>query len=353
MKIALFEDILERHVRRSLSRALTARGHEVIECVPCFSGHHFPTEQSDIERITTTLESIVEQRPDALLNFRASTLTPSMIEYVKGKGVQTLVWLPDDPVLYGVCYSNIVEHYDFVLNCGGLTILEWYERQHDVRGINFPFWTDRSEFPLTHDPRSNSEFDIAFLGQIKGPIRRQRYDLLASLPGEVRIYGRIESDPKKLYHGYLTSAAETASVLGRAKLAFNIPQFFEHYRGHEYDFPELSSMGHFQYPSRVIQYASVGLPILTYGPDRPPETFPEMLAAPDIATCISIARELLPDTERLSSIAERTSARFLSSFDASARAEFLEEIVAAPDRVKSASATERARMFARNGAGFQ
>lgn len=353
MKIALFEDILERHVRRSLSRALTARGHEVIECAPCFSGHHFPTERSDIERITATLESVVAQRPDALLNFRASTLTPSMIEYVRGKGIQTLVWLPDDPVLYGVCYSNIVEHYDFVLNCGGVSILEWYERQHDVHGVNFPFWTDRNEFPLTHDPRSKSEFDIAFLGQIKGAIRRQRYDLLAALPGEVRIYGRIESDPKKLYHGYLSNEGETANILGRAKLAINIPQFFEYYKGHEYDFPELPAMGHFQYPSRVIQYASIGLPILTYGPDHPPETFPEMLTAPDIETCVSIARELLRDPERLHSIAERTSERFLSSFDASARAEFLEEIIAMHGRIKNASVEERARMFARNAAGFQ
>lgn len=279
VRIVLFDDILERHVRRSLGRALRKLGHEVVETPPIWKGHLLPETAGDLKMIRTALEHVLSEAPDILLNFRAATLTPDMLKDIRSKGVRTFVWLPDDPVLYNVCYEKIVDHYDCVLNCGTEKVLRFYEERHRITGVNFPFWTDNIEFPRLRDLEIEPEYDIVFLGNITGPVRRDRYGIIAGISGNVRIFGRVNSDPENLCHGYLQGEKEVATALGKARLGLNIPQFFSDYCGQAYDFPELADFGSFQFPSRVVQYAAIGLPILTYGRAQPPGLFPEMLVA--------------------------------------------------------------------------
>lgn len=349
MKIVLFDDILERHVRRSLARALRDRGHEVYETQPIWRGHRFPTAKEDLAPINLALDQVLALAPDLILNFRAATMTPQMLERIKFSGARSAVWLPDDPVLYQVCYHAIVEHYDIVLNCGPAKVLDFYQERHSCKGVNFPFWTDNTEFPRCYSGADGSEYDVVFLGNLKGGVRRNRYGLVAGVPGSVRIYGRVENDPQGLCHGYLDDQSETASKLGAARLALNIPQFFKDYAGLPYDFPDLAGLGQFEFPSRVIQYAAIGLPIVSYGRVEPPETFPEMLVAKDQEGLREVCSAALADPERLEALATATHRRFKAAFTAERRAQLLEYLIEDGQSVSRMLGADRARLFAQFG----
>lgn len=332
-------------MRRSLGRALRGRGHTVLETPPVWTGHNLPQRKQDIETISAALADAIAFKPDLILCFRAATLTPQMLLEARKSGVRTAVWLPDDPVLYAICYSKIVDHYDIVLNCGSTDVLEFYSKKHGLQGVNFPFWTDTVEFPQTRGTSRDADYDVAFLGSLVGPVRRRRYNVVAGLPGHVRIYGRVDSDPHKLVKGYLHSESEIAGALGKSKIGFNIPQFFRDYAGHKYDFPGLARFRSFEFPSRVIQYASIGLPVLTYGLSRPPDTFPEMLVAVEKAKIYEMCRDALARPDELDDIAARTHQRFLAAFTAARRAQFLEAIVQDFGAIQRLPAHHRARLF--------
>jgi len=346
MKIVLFDDIHENHVRRSLSRALRARGHTVVETQPVWRGHRLPVEASDIEHIRQEVDTVIGLKPDALLNFRASSLTPEMLKDIRAAGIKTAVWFPDDPVLYDVCYRLVVEHYDIVLNCGSREVLEFYEFRHGVHGFNFPFWTDRIEFPRTHDAVATPEFDIGFLGTFKGPARSTRYQTLASLPFKVKAFGEIKEDPAGIGGGYLRTPQDVADTLAKARIGFNMPQVFSDYHGHAYDFPELARLGSFEFASRVIQYMAIGLPVATLGKYRAPKAYPEMLVAPDIARMTALLRQILSDPEKLQELSTITAARFDSAFSADARAALFEALCEEPGLGKTIPVEERSQMFA-------
>lgn len=345
MKILLFDDILERHVRRSLGRALRARGHEVIETPPVWKGHELPTSQEDLATIRSALDEAIAIRPDVLLNFRASTLPAEMLQDLRRSGIYSIVWLPDDPVLYSVCYSKVVDHYDLILNCGGVDVLSFYAERHGISGVNFPFWTDNVEFAHTHDPAS-TDYDVAFLGDITGPVRSGRYEIIAELKGAVRAFGNVPNDPAQICYGYLDSSTEIATALGPARVGLNIPQFFSDYEGLPHDFPALAQLGAFEFPSRVVQYAAIGLPVLTFGLSKPPATFPEMLVASDRMELQARVDAIRADPEPLGQLATATHQRFQTSFSAETRALFLEALVSDSGTLLARPVGERAQMFA-------
>lgn len=346
MKIVLFDDILETHVRKSLSDALIARGHDVIMTRPLWKGHRFPESASDLETIRNGLSEAMAQDPDLILNFRASTLTPEMVRDARTRGIKTAVWLPDDPVLYEVCYRHVVDRYDLVLGCGNAAVLDLYARNHGIRSVNFPFWTGADTFVRPATPIQDRPDDFAFLGNLKGQVRSERYRTLEGLPGRVSIYGRLDHDPSDLGRGYLQTEAEIAQALGRAKFGINIPQFFHSYRGLAYDFPELPRLGAFQFPSRVIQYAACGLPVVTLGQHRAPASFPEMICGRDVAAIGDQLDRLMSDPDMLQDLSTAVFDRFASSFSANSRAAFLERLMEAPDDILQGDLHTRENAFA-------
>lgn len=344
MKIAFFEDINERHVRRSLIRSLRTRGHDIVEVARINKGIVFETAIENQQEIFESLENVVAQKPDILINFMAACLPPNALLYLKSKGVQTCLWLNDDPVLYDISYKFVVEDYDLILNCGGENIIDFYEKRHDIKGVNFPFWTDNEEFPYLYD-KVSKDYDVVFLGTIRGKVRRGRYQTIASIPERVQIIGTVDDDPARLSTGWIRDQATIVQHLSRGHLALNIPQFFRDYEGDPFYFPELADLGNFEFPSRVIQYMAVGLPCITYGLDCASTVFPEMLVAADLENLHRLIREELKDKDQLGERAEATHKRFQKSFSADARAKFLEMLVT-DDHWRTLSIADRARLFA-------
>lgn len=337
----LFDEILEQHTVRSLQRALASRGHQVTATGPVWKGHLLPKTDSEIGPIAQRVDSICRAAPDVLFNFRPSSLLPEMVGQLKAAGIHTVVWLADDPVLYGVCYRSIIEAYDTVLHCGGEIILSFYQRHHAAEGFNFPFWTDDQEFRYAYNP-AQAEFDVVFLGNCDGAIRSGRYELLSSLPFKTRIYGKVKKDPYRLCAGYLETTTETSDMLRKARCAISIPQKFADYKGTAYDFPGLADLGHFELPSRVVQYAAAGLPVVSLEGREPPPIFPELIACSDRDELVFKVEALLEDEARLRDLSAATHARFRHGFSAAARAAFLESLVTSPQRWRGLSAAQRA-----------
>lgn len=329
MDIIFFDEILETHTCESLKSALINRGHKVYWTGKIWQGHQFPADEVDTNFIWEKVKNLIEQKPDVIFNFRASSLLPEMIIKLKNSGINTIVWLPDDPVLYHICYRHIVEFYDTILHCGDAHILNFYEEKHGRSGFNFPFWTDASFFPFSYNPE-NAEYDLVFLGNCVGQVKRERYKLIASLPGKKRIFGKVSNDEFNLGAGFIKDTKEISRCLGKGLIGLNIPQYFKDYGSTDYDFPQLKDLGFFQYPSRIIQYAACGLPIISLQPGNSPATFPELITVSDINMLINKINILINNPEYLSEIlsSHQVYQRFRQNFSAESRAIFLEKIIA-------------------------
>lgn len=344
MRIVLFGAINEPHVGESLARALSRRGHEVYQTGRVWRGPRFPDRESEREVIEPAVRSALAWEPDTVLCLQASALRPRLVKDLAASGATTLVWFADDPVLYGVTYRHVVDLYDIALHCGPARVLEFYERRHGVTGVSFPFWADDVAFP---PPAASTaaEYDAVFLGNTDGPVRGWRYGLLAALPADVRLHGRVDGDPAGIAHGHLDEHAAVVAALRGARVAISVPQRFADYRGHRFDFPELAGLGAFELPSRVVQYAAAGRPVVTLDPSGPSGALPEMVVAADTDELGAELRGLLAEPERCAALGRRTRERFERRLTADRRVELLERLLADPDAWRSAPAADRATLW--------
>lgn len=322
MKIALFDRINETHVCTALEDALRALGHQVVATGAVWRGHRFAKDGNDIAAIDAALDAVLAEGCDALFNFRASALDLRQLQRLRGAGVATAVWLPDDPVLYGVTYRAIVDAYDHVLHCGPASVLRFYDQRGHAPGVNFPFWVDPERW-LADWTIEGASRDLVFLGNLHGAAKKGRYDLLAAAAGRIAIYGKCGPDPSDIHRGELHGVDAIRAVLPRYVAGLNIRQQFVDYTGTEYDFDGLASLGGFDLPSRVIQYASIGLPVVSLGADAASIHFPHALQADDIHVAMSLVDRMRSSPAMAAEVSARARADVVNHFSARARARFL------------------------------
>lgn len=355
MKFIIFDSILERHLGESLKRALEYLGHEAVFTDLILHGHSMISRQQDIDLMWKNIKELCNTPADMFISFRPMNLTVEMVEYI-GKKMKTAIWLSDDPVLYKTCYSHVVDAYDILLHCGYKEVMEFYEQKNHPKGFNFPFWTDHIAFPVVYNPLY-SDYEIAFLGNMNGQVRRKRYMELASLPFTKRVYGLVDSDPLVIHGGFIDEAylhtERVSKVLSKAKIGVSIPQFFTEYNGLDYDFPELAGLGYFQFPSRVIQYAASGLPIAAIGDQRMKDVYPEIFVANTVADLESYISKICEDYEFALNESEKILRRFRLSYSALARAMMLVDLVVKLEYHQSKSTQERSILFTYYLADYQ
>jgi polysaccharide pyruvyl transferase CsaB len=345
VRIVLFGAINEDHVGESLARALEHRGHEVYQTGRVWRGPRFPDRDAEREVVEPAVRAALAWEPDAVLCLQAPALRPRLVKQLSAAGPTTLVWFGDDPVLYGVTYRHVVDLYDVVLHCGPARVLEFYEARHGVTGVSFPFWTDDVAFPPRAGGAPEDGYDAVFLGNADGPVRGPRYGLLASLPGEIRLHGRVDADPAGIARGHLEEHAAVVAALHGARVGVSVPQRFADYRGHRFDFPELAGLGAFELPSRVVQYGAAGLPIVSLDPSGPSEALPEMRVAADADELRAELRDLLADPGRREALGRRTRERFERRLTAGCRAELIERLLADPGAWREAPVADRATLW--------
>lgn len=343
MRFLLFEELIERHVRDSLTRALQQLGHEVFAPEAFWRGGKFPEIPADIALSRAALESALAWEPDVLVNFRPAAITPDALKMLAERNIFTMVWFYDDPVFYNTVYKEILDSYDLILHCGSERILSFYQERHGFSGINCPFWTDSIACPPQID--SEKTFDVVFLGNCAGPVRSARYDTISSLDADVRILGKVEEDHASLSLGYEKDHELAMSKVGMARVGFSIPQFFENYQRTDLYFDGLGELGFFEIPSRIVQYAASGLPIVSLSPAPAPAYFPEIMVGRTLAECNECIRLLLADAELRNDVSRRTLSRFQRNYSARSRAKMMQYLASNKISGKEYPLDRRLRFF--------
>lgn len=344
MRFAIYDGILETHVASSLERAMRTAGHEVYNTGKIGHGFTFASGTQELQRLRLHLESVLDWNPDVIFVFRPASLPYELLQRAKSTGAKLIVWLSDDPVLWDLTYGPVLEDYDLVLHCGTERVLSFYEEQFGrPTGVNFPFWTDSIAFPYVFG-NEERETQALFLGNVHDTVRRRRYFDLGSLTSSVRIHGGVGTDYYNLWGGFLDSDQEVVQAGARAAVAINIPQYFKDHRGLETWFPGLDRLGFFQYPSRVIQYAAMGLPIISVVPT--PEdlnSFPEIVTVPSMRE-LDEAIQNVSSSPDLQDLSLRTYQRFRNNYSAESRVLAIESLLH-DDSWRSLSVAERADWF--------
>lgn len=347
MKFILFDSILERHLAESLKRALEHLGHQVVFTDLILHGHSMIYAKKDIDFMWQKIYEICSEPADMFISFRPMNLLPEMVSYI-GKKMKTAIWLSDDPVLYKTCYGKVADSYDILLHCGYADVMKFYEENNHPKGFNFPFWTDHISFPIVYNPL-RTEYEIVFLGNMNGQVRRKRYMELASLPYSKKVFGLLDSDPLAIHGGFIREAylhtERVSEVLSRAKIGISIPQFFSEYNGLDYDYPELAGLGYFQFPSRVIQYAASGLPIAAVGDSRMKEAFPEIFVGSNIAELRTYIEKIANNYEFAIMESEKIVHRFQRNYSALSRAVMLADLCQNLPKLQTLSTKKRSMLF--------
>ncbi|MCI7551501.1 MAG: glycosyltransferase [Arcanobacterium sp.] len=320
MRIAFFDGILESHVASSLQRSFERLGHSVLNTGKFGSGFEFRVERRFAAELRQIIETIEDFRPDWIIVFRPGSAPHQVLRALRGTGAHLATWFSDDPVLFNLSYGPVVDEYDIVMHCGRSPVLRFYESVFGrPTGVNIPFWTDHTAFPFVYGT-NQPETTAMFLGNVHDRVRRARYFDLAKMTNSVRVHGAVATDYFNLSGGYLDTDEEVVDAGSRARIALNIPQFFKNHRGLSTWFPGLDELGFFEYPSRVIQYAAMGLPIVSIIPGfKQSRSFPEIIFSDSIADADAVISRLVRD-EALDELSHATRERFDSSFSADSRA---------------------------------
>jgi hypothetical protein len=329
MRWIIYGDILSRHAVDSFEAALGAAGNEVVE-VPAVSRSHKFGPEADVEAESRRrLEAALPA--DVLFSFRPEELTPRVLAHLRERGVTTLVWFADDPLLYRICYRHVAEAYDLTLHTGREDVLRFYEKRHGVRGYSFPFWTDDAHFPYAYDPDA-ADIDVGFLGNCHGPRRQERYDLLASLPWKVRYFGRLPTGDAVDYagiHAGVLDRAEIPVAIRRFRVAINMAQTFAEIKD-RYNFRALARFGEFFFPSRLVLYAAVGLPTVSLTLPGAPPPFPSVSTVTNRDELIDRVGELLDDRAALLEASQAARRDFEACLTAESRVAMLARLLAGP-----------------------
>lgn len=315
------------HVIRSLRRSLEGRGHSVYMTGKLTSGFEFIQGQDDVSRVENEIRRVQVYAPDLIIIFRPSALPFHYLQLLRSTGTRIFAWFSDDPVLWNYTYRESVDEYDVVLHCGNYKILDFYEKRFGrPTGVNFPFWTDQFEFPYSYTEMQR-EKEVVFFGNVSDSIRRQRYYDLAKLKHAVTIYGKSDPDYFALSGGYLDFNHEIIKMARNSKVSINIPQFFEVRHDDESWFEGLDELGSFEIPSRVVQSAALGIPMVSIeSSDVTPSAFKSAIRTSSIDECDRVLDEL----ESEGSYARHSSAvfeEFLRFFTADSRSMALESLM--------------------------
>src|SRR5690554_6752099 len=336
MRIHFIDTILESHVPDSLIESLRELGHTVETTGRIWHGSEFPKTSEDRARLRSVVDDVIRWRPDAVFVMRACALLPREVDRLRRRGITTVVWYSDDPVFFRKQGEPLAGHYDITLHTATERILAKYEEELGERGLGMQFWTSQSAFPRLYDA-ARCDFDVLFIGNTHTPVRQWRYDWIAGLPLERAMYGLTNGDPAGIVEGVLDDDAELARACARGRFGLSVGQRFEDYEGTPFDFPGLAALGEFPLPSRIVQFASVGTPVVHMvkydeaGRDLA-RLFPPVKIARSDDELVRIVKDHKDSSRSLARLSDETFDWYRSHYSGDARASFVHELLTSPDR---------------------
>lgn len=325
MRWIVHGSVSSRHAHEALVTALKRTGAEVAEVPRAGEGLTYepsPEDESESER------RLAEALPaDVLFNFSPASLTPAQVERLRARGVTTIVWLPDAPLLFRVCDRHVAAAYDLVLQPGRADSIAFYERRLGVRSYAFPWWTDDGHFPYAYDPDS-ADIEVGFLGNCHTSRRADRYALLAGLPWKTRFFGRLErgaEDEAGIHAGFL-ERDQIAAALRRFRIAVNLSQTFVGMRT-RFAYKALAHFGEYFFPSRLALYAATGLPTVSLTLPGSEKPFPALVTATTPAELSERIAVLIDDRDALVAASAAMRRDFETCLTADTRVALLHELL--------------------------
>lgn len=347
MRIHIVDTLLEDHLTHSLATALRELGHEVRCTGPVWHGWRLPREGPERERVDEVVTEVLAARPDVVLAMRTATLDEGHLRRLRRHGVFTVGWFSDDPVLFAKQSRRIAPHYDRTVHAAMGPVLELYERELGVRGLGMQFWASDADFPRCYDPAA-CDIDLVFIGNTHTGVKRWRYDWIAALPVTRAVYGKTSEDPAGIVAGLIEDPVELARCSARGRFGLNISQRFADYEGTIFDFPGLAELGEFPLPSRVVQLASAGVPVLALVASSRAAAdlavlFPPVVVIEDAEQVADVIAS--HDEAALAELSGTTRAWCEQHYRPAARARFLHAVLHRPGRYRRMDADARATAF--------
>jgi hypothetical protein len=130
-----------------------------------------------------------------------------------------------------------------------------------------------------------------------------------------------------MHRGYVKGVEQAARLLGRYEVGINVPQFFVDYHGTHYDFGALQGLGQFFLPSRVVQYAAVGLPVVTVWLSESSAHFLPAIPARDAQEALTRLEGVLNSAVVRKELGLLGQREVRAHFSGCARARFLESLL--------------------------
>ena len=321
------DDISESHLQRSLSRALRQMGHKVSRTGKFSHLSAFPQNLQEYRLCEIQIDRMVDASPDVFISFRPASIPLRLLERAKRAGLFSVAWFSDDPVYFSTVYAECAPRYDLVLHTGGVENLNVYSKVLGLEnGVEFPFWTDETE----HKPLASSveqEADFLFLGNVHDSVRSDRLSYLEELGRSARIFGKYPNGRPPQYHlGRLESTRELSLAAPRFSFGLSFSQQMSQYYSTVYDSAAVRAVEQFPIPSRIVQYMSLGLPVVSRDVSNfLIEVFPEIIHAPTPKDAMAVASDLTTADRR--SLSLKLIERREMSFSARVRAQLLVSLI--------------------------
>jgi polysaccharide pyruvyl transferase CsaB len=346
MNWLIYGDILENHVVESFVDELQLRNQTVFRLSSLTRGHKLlPVDQEEVvfKRLKEFLDG---NKIEILFNFRASELSPKILDYFNLLNIKTIVWFPDDPLLYESCYKYVAKYYHITLHCGDQNVLDYYENKLNVKGITFPFWSSPQYFPYVYN-NQNASIELGFLGNCHGVARKDRYSLLASLPFNTKIYGKLpkeQTDYASIHGGYIDDYKYIPSFLSNFKMGLNLAQSFRNLENSPFYYKDVEMFKEFYIPSRIIQYSACGIPIINKS-SIDYSFIPTIINVGTRVELIEKSKHFLQDDEKLNNLSANIYLDFEKFFSVKNRVELLLRIIHKKVAVSNLTSKERANLW--------
>ena len=267
MRWLLYGDVKSRHAVDALIGALERAGQEVAE-IPA-TGRGFASSPIPRRWPNPRAQSRPSCRLTCCLNLRPEQLTPDQIAGLRAKGVTTLVWLADDPLLFRVSYKHVAAAYDVTLHSARGPMC-WSSTSAGLMSaaIRFRSGPTTRTSPTATTPMAPTSRSASWATAIASDVRTATtcWRACRGRPGSSGRCRRGPSTTREINAGYL-AVDEMPSALRRFRVGISMAQTFVGVRD-QFSFKALERFGEYWFPSRLVLYAAVGIP------DREPRRCP-------------------------------------------------------------------------------
>jgi len=132
-------------------------------------------------------KEIIEAKPDIFFTVVGDRIFPETIEFIKSKGIKTIIWCECDIQFFEKISQYVAPHYDYVFT-SSIQCIPKYKKLgvKNVEHITFMFYEKLNKLKVTEDDKKKYKCEISFAGNFC-PIREKILQNLTDF--DLQLYG--------------------------------------------------------------------------------------------------------------------------------------------------------------------